>query len=56
MNNMPFFPPSPYPMINIQEEILKLKQEITLLKEKITELEHKNKPNYLQKDDSLHMM
>ena len=56
MNNMQFFPPTPYPIINIHEEILKLKQEIALLKEKINELENKNKHNYLQKDDSLHMM
>ena len=53
----PFIPrPLPYPTQNIEEEILKLKYELKELKERIIRLEEGNKPNYLQKDDSLYMM
>ncbi|MBR2139013.1 MAG: hypothetical protein IJ966_06970 [Bacilli bacterium] len=53
----PFIPrPMPYPTQNIEEELLKLKHELKELKERITRLEQENKPNYLQKDDSLYMM
>lgn len=41
---------------NIYQEIEKLKQEINYLKQKIQELENSNKTNYLQKDDSYHML
>ena len=53
----PFIPrPLPYHTQNIEEEILKLKYELKELKERIIRLEEGNKPNYLQKDDSLYMM
>lgn len=53
----PFIPrPMPYHTTNLEEEILKLKHELKELKERITRLEQENKPNYLQKDDSLYMM
>ena len=53
----PFIPrPMPYHTPNLEEEILKLKHELKELKERITRLEQENKPNYLQKDDSLYMM
>ena len=55
MNNMyPFFP-QPIQNQNIYEEIRKLKEEIEQLKTRITTLE-KNKKNYLQKDESFHMI
>ena len=51
----PFIPrPMTYPTID--EEIIKLKQEIQKLKERIAHLEQQDKPNYMQKDDSLYMM
>jgi len=55
MNNMyPFFP-QPIQNPNIYDEIKKLKEEIEKLKERISVLE-KNKKNYLQKDESFHMI
>ena len=55
MNNMyPVFP-QPIQNPNIYDEIKKLKEEIEQLKERILVLE-KNKKNYLQKDESFHMI
>ena len=45
-----------YEAIKANQEIEKLKQEINYLKQKIQELENSNKTNYLQKDDSYHML
>ena len=47
---------SPFIQPHIYQEIEKLKQEINYLKQKIQELENSNKTNYLQKDDSYHML
>ena len=46
----------PYIQPNIYQEIEKLKQEIKYKKKKIQELENTNKSNYLQKDESFHMI
>lgn len=56
----PFYPnPSipPHPLTpNIEEELLKIRQELYNLNERLKRLETKQKQNYMQKDDNLHMM
>ncbi len=56
----PFFPnpsmPQPSLPPNIQEELLKIRQEIFNINERLKRLESKQKQNYMQKDDNLHMM
>ena len=63
----PFFPspqipraiPGQMPQMmtsNIEEELLKIRQEIFNLNERLKRLETKQKQNYMQKDDNLHMM
>lgn len=51
----PPIPPRPLPQ-NIEEELLKIHQEIFNLNERLKRLETKQKQNYMQKDDNLHMM
>ncbi len=53
---IPFFPLPPQVPKNLEEELIKIKQELANINERLLKLETTKKNNYMQKDDTLHMM